>query len=1173
MAISYSNPTSGPSAGGIGWFNFGNITVNPGDTLQNLTGTLNDGTIVKFNLSITTSSGTPRSFIATQPPVFPGANFGTTGYTGIIGNVALDSVFTGLPGTALITISNIVVTNPDSSLVPNYTVVIADSENTSLGEGWAWNTNGGGWKLLATLGSNPPTLGGLNTQTATILGTAPSGLSAAYVLTSQNPTQLALTTSVLNGTRQAFSIGFAVTKVTIQKSVGDRIDPSDQFVLAIGGTPSDQATTTGNNVGVQTEKASVFAIPQNSYTINESMAAGSASPLTAYTQIISASNATPAGSIPPTGNLPIAFTPALGDDVTYTIINAAPETFTKSVDKAFANIGDILTYSIVVNNPNNFAINNVLVSDATPSGTTYLGNITVDTAYTGTDLPTGITITTLAANSSATISWQVQVNSLPPVANPIPNFGMVTVPGGTSGMTNVVTTQVNTAFVTMNKMVDKPFAKTGDILTYTIMLNNAGNVAANNVVINDVLPLGTTYVPNSVIGATGTPPTLALLGSIAPTGNATVSFQVLVGDNIPSPNPIINSASATYAFTVDPANPNGATGNAESNTTSTQINEAIVTMQKSATPSFVDTGDIITYTILLQNTGNTDATNVIITDAIPAGTTFVNGSLVGATGTPPTLILTDPISANGSTAVSFQVQVGASIPTTNPILNSATSTFTFTVDPENPNGANGTSASNLTETPVNHASITTLKLVDKSYADTGDVITYTLQLQNTGNVAANNVVINDVIPVGTTFILGSLVNAIGTPPTLALTTSLAPQGSITVSFKVKVDEAIPPINPLVNQATTSFTYTVDPANPNGASGSEDSNTVSTQVNHAEIIAMKVVDKAYADLNDILSYTITLENIGNVTASNVILNDVIPTGTTYVANSLVGATGTLPNITLNAPIGAGATSTITFQVKVTSVPNNNPISNVVTAQYQYTVDPAQPNGSSAASTSNAATTEINHANLAITKKADKFISFLGDTITYQIAVTNTGNVYANNVVITDILAPGTSFVNGSLMVNVPYSGTPTTGITLTNPVAPGAIASISFKVNVVSMPLPNPIVNKAQVVYKYTVNPANPNGVSAANTSNPFSTLILRYNYQQQINDLIESVALQQAALAAIANAEGAKIQKVVTMSGATNQELLCINKSVADMLASIAILEAILKQKIEVVNCQIDGSC
>lgn len=42
MSFAYANPTSGPSAGGIGWFNFGNLILSPGQTVTGLSGTLND---------------------------------------------------------------------------------------------------------------------------------------------------------------------------------------------------------------------------------------------------------------------------------------------------------------------------------------------------------------------------------------------------------------------------------------------------------------------------------------------------------------------------------------------------------------------------------------------------------------------------------------------------------------------------------------------------------------------------------------------------------------------------------------------------------------------------------------------------------------------------------------------------------------------------------------------------------------------------------------------------------------------------------------------------------------------------------------------------------------------------------------------------------------------------
>ena len=38
-------------------------------------------------------------------------------------------------------------------------------------------------------------------------------------------------------------------------------------------------------------------------------------------------------------------------------------------------------------------------------------------------------------------------------------------------------------------------------------------------------------------------------------------------------------------------------------------------------------GDILEYTIVLSNIGNDDAVNLVLTDPIPAGTTYVPGSL------------------------------------------------------------------------------------------------------------------------------------------------------------------------------------------------------------------------------------------------------------------------------------------------------------------------------------------------------------------------------------------------------------------------------------------------------------------------------------------------------------------------------------------------------------------
>ncbi len=67
---------------------------------------------------------------------------------------------------------------------------------------------------------------------------------------------------------------------------------------------------------------------------------------------------------------------------------------------------------------------------------------------------------------------------------------------------------------------------------------------------------------------------------------------------------------------------------------------------------------------------------------------------------------------------------------------------------------------------------------------------------------------------------------------------------------------------------------------------------------------------------------------------------------------------------------------------------------------------------------------------------------------------------------------------------------------------------------------------------------------------------------QAITDIIESVAMEQAALSHILNAEGEKIQKVVA-TATTGEEMLKVNKSVQSILNSVARLELVLQAKLE----------
>ena len=70
--------------------------------------------------------------------------------------------------------------------------------------------------------------------------------------------------------------------------------------------------------------------------------------------------------------------------------------------------------------------------------------------------------------------------------------------------------------------------------------------------------------------------------------------------------------------------------------------------------------------------------------------------------------------------------------------------------------------------------------------------------------------------------------------------------------------------------------------------------------------------------------------------------------------------------------------------------------------------------------------------------------------------------------------------------------------------------------------------------------------------------------EQAITDLIESIALQETALAHILNAEGEKMQAFIAITDITADQLLVLNKAVTSLVNSISRLEMLLQAKLEV---------
>ncbi|AQY38086.1 DUF11 domain-containing protein [Bacillus thuringiensis] len=780
----------------------------------------------------------------------------------------------------------------------------------------------------------------------------------------------------------------------------------------------------------------------------------------------------------------------------------------KSVDKTFAEVGDVLTYTFALTNDGNVAANNVLLSDSIANGTSFVPNSVIVNGVTQPGItPASINIGSINANTTITASFQVVITSIPN-PNPISNSAFVSYnfivdpnasPVNKNTTSTTTFTQVNDANVISAKTVDQAFATVGDILTYTVTLTNAGSVSADSPTFVDTNPDGTTFIPNTflingVLQNNADPNIGVPLPSIPANGSLTVSYQVTV-TSLPTQNPTINSSSTQYSFILNPGDPPTI-----EISVSTQINLANVVIVKEVDLTIADVGQPITYTISLANLGNTTANNVIVTDIIPNGTTivpnsiFIGGALqLGAD--PSTGLQVGSIPSGGFTTIVFQISANG-LPSPNPIQNSASLQYSFIVDPNLPALVRN-AASNIVTTQINTANIIATKLTSTNFADVGDIILYATILTNNGNIPAANVTFTDIIPAGTLFIpntvtINNVPIANANPANGISIGTIGANSSRTVAFQVFVP-TIPAVNPITNQSGTTFQYTYDPSKP-AVMQMVASNTVQTTINNASIAATKSADKQFANVNDIITYTTTLTNNGNTLASNVIFTDVIPNGTSFIPNSVTVNGNALPNVNPASgiaidPIDPNTNTIISFQVQVNSIPNPNPIPNQSNTTYQYVIDPNLP-PASANALSNVITTQINNATIIATKSVNTPNATIGDIVTYTIAVTNTGNIPASATVLTDGLGPGASFIPNSVTINnVSQPGLdPSLGIHLDD-ISPGNTTFITFQVKILAIPPSGTLTNNALVNYEYAVNPAETPAIGSTVTNTTVTPII------------------------------------------------------------------------------------
>jgi uncharacterized repeat protein (TIGR01451 family) len=184
-------------------------------------------------------------------------------------------------------------------------------------------------------------------------------------------------------------------------------------------------------------------------------------------------------------------------------------------------------------------------------------------------------------------------------------------------------------FLMLTKRVDRNVATAGDIVTYIITAENTSTNpgdTAEAVLIRDPLHEGLSFVSADSGGVfdLATRSVVWSHGSLPNSDSVTVSCQLQV-EMLPQDTVIANTASA---FTTN-------LPRVESDTVYTEVHYPVLGVLKSATPMAVAQLDVITFTLVIDNQSILDATNAVVSDLVPANTTYVAGSTTLDTGSGP----------------------------------------------------------------------------------------------------------------------------------------------------------------------------------------------------------------------------------------------------------------------------------------------------------------------------------------------------------------------------------------------------------------------------------------------------------------------------------------------------------------------------------------------------------
>ncbi|WP_336870936.1 isopeptide-forming domain-containing fimbrial protein [Rhodococcus qingshengii] len=737
-------------------------------------------------------------------------------------------------------------------------------------------------------------------------------------------------------------------------------------------------------------------------------------------------------------------------------------TLTKTADPVSGSTvqaGDTITYTVTGANTGRTALTPATIKDdlsaVLNNAAVVPGSLkaTIDGAPVAAPTLSGSTLSwsaNLPAGKSVVLTYQVKVNAGVAAGTVLNNkvTGTAKPPTGPDITPPPVETNHSVPGFTLAKTADPISGSTvqaGESIKYTVTGTNTGKTKLDPVQIDDDLGAvlnNAAVVPRSlkatIDGASVAVPTLSgttlsWTGVLEAGKSVVLTYEVKVNDGVAAGTVLNNKVTGTAK---PPTGPDITPPPVETNHSVPGF-----TVAKTADPASgtnVAAGQTITYTVTGTNTGKTTLNPVVLTDDLSKvldNATLVDGSLKatvdGAAAAAPTLSgtalsWTGVLEPGKSVVLTYQVKVNAGVAGGTLINNKVTGTA------KPPTGPEITPPPVTTEHPVLSPKIAVVKSSDPvsgSNVVAGQDIKYTLTFSNTGNGAGEVAYFDDLRQVVDKGALSGLAadaplvaTMVGTDG-FSVTGTLAAGETKTVTYSVKVNADVVGgvfVNNFVVPGTTP------PVDPPEVCDPATQLCTTHPVVSPKIAVVKSSDPVSGSnvvAGQDIKYTLTFSNTGNGAGEVAYFDDLRQvvdkgalsglTADAPLVATMVGGDG----FSVTGTLAAGESKSVTYSVKV----NADVVGGVFVNNFVVpgTTPPVDPPEVCDPATQLCTTHPVKVPGFTVAKAADPVSGTnvaAGQTITYTVTGSNTGNTTLDPVVLTDDLSKvldNATLVDGSL----------------------------------------------------------------------------------------------------------------------------------------------------------------